>query len=461
MKSLLLSLIAIAGLTAFVACDDASSVGNVLDNETVVIVIDSNYTVTGTSEANPVVQSRTLSQLLGKIEAPRYGNITSNVVAQFMPSTDIDTAKMTAADIDSVKLFMQMDNDAFVGDSLVPMGLQVYRLTRELPYPIYSNFNPDGYYDPSPIGGAVYTASVLNEPDSVQKRTMKAVIVDLPTSLGREIFDAYKANPATFSNPETFTAEVFQGLYFRSSYGSGRISDFTTTSIRLYYHKTIYNTDSARYETTNYTGDYLAVTPEVIVNNNIKFTPAPELEQMVADGDHILAAPAGYQVEIKFPGRELLEAYNKYQGSLRVLNTLTFEIPADSIANDYSIAPPPYAMLIVKNQLNEFYAANTIPDNVTQFYAPYNTTTRSYNFTAMRGYLLDLLSKEQITDDDLTFLLCPVQVNTETAANTGYGTSSTIVTSVVPYVSKPAMARISLSDAKIKLTFSAQPGKNF
>lgn len=461
MKSFLLSIISLVAVSAIVACDETSNVGNVLNPESVIIVVDSNFTVTGTSEANPVVQSRTLSQLLGRVEAPHYGSIYSDFVAQFMPSTNIDTTGTTAADIDSVKLFMQMEKTAFIGDSLVPMGMQVYRLTRDLPYPIYSDFDPQGYYNPRDLfTSQIYTASTLNQPDSVKKSSSKAVVADLPVAFGREIFNAYMANPNIFTNPTAFSDRVFKGIYVRSTYGSGRISDFTLTSIRFYYHKTTYNTDSARYETNNYVGDYMAVTPEVIVNNNIHFEPAQDLLQMVADGDHVIAAPAGYQVEIKFPGRELLQSYNRYQGKLRVLNSVTFTLPADSIPNEYKIAPPPYAMLIVKSKLNEFYEQNTVPDNVTAFYAPYSLTNHAYNFTAIRGYLLDLLEKDNVTEDDCTFLLCPVQVNSESSANAGYGQASQVVTSISPYVSKPAMARISLDKAKITLTFSAQPGKN-
>lgn len=459
MKSLLLS--AIAAIVILAACNETSQVGNVLDVESVVIVVDSDYTVTGASEANPVVQSRTLSQLIGAVEAPRYGDISSDFVAQFMPSTVIDTVGVREANIDSIKLFMQMNKTDFVGDSLVPMGLEVYRLTRDLPYPIYSNFDPEGYYDPVPLASAVYTASTLNEPDSVKKLSGKAVTLDMPLSLGRELFGAYLADPAVFSNPEQFASRVFKGFYVRSSYGSGRICDFSLTSLRLYYHKTTYNTDSARYETKNYVGDYFAVTPEMVVNNNIRYTPAPELEDMVAAGDYILAAPAGYQVEIKLPGRQLVASYNRYKDNLRVLNTVTLDIPADSIGNSYNIAPPPYALLIQKSKLDEFYASNTVPDNITGFYASYNQSTHSYYFGGLRGYLQHLLELETITEDDMTFVLCPVQVNTESSGSDysyGYG-SSAVATSVVPYVSKPAMARISLSKAKLVLTFSAQTGK--
>lgn len=463
-SSILTAIVALFAATFAISCDESSTVGNVLDRESVVIVVDSNFTINGSTERNPVVLSHTTSQLIGQVDAPSYGSLSSEFVAQFMPSINLDTVGVRAENIDSIKLFMQMERTAFTGDSLVPMGVEVYRLTKDLPYPIYSDFDPAGYYEADPIASAIYTASTANEPDSVQTQTTIAVSMKLPLSLGRDLFNAYMANPLIYSEPEQFAEKVFKGFYFRSSYGSGRITDFSLTSMRTYYHKTEYNTDSARYETNNYVGDYYAVTPEMVMNNTIKYQPAPELEQMIASGEQIIAGPAGYQLELKFPGREVVESYDRYKGSLRVLNSLTFEIPADSIPNKYGITPPPYAMLILKKDVDKFFADNTICDNVTSFYSAYSTYTNGYTF-ALRGYLNYLLELDTITDDDLTFVLVPVQVNSESAAGSSssyyyyYGSSSQVVTSIVPYVSTPVMAKISLPKAKIKLTFSAQSGK--
>lgn len=460
MKHTLLTIVAAAALISGTACSDSSQIGNSLADETLTIVVDSAFTVTGTTIENPVVASRTISQLIGSLDAPGFGKISSDFVAQFMPSAAIDTTNFTINDIDSLTLFMQMQRGSFTGDSLVPMGLEVYRLKKDLPYPIYSNFDPAGYYETTPLGTAIYTASTKNEPDSVKKLSTIVTQMPMPLSLARELFQAYLDDPSIYSDPTRFADKVFKGIYVRSSYGSGRITDFSTTSMRMFYHKTTYNTDSARYETKNYYGDYYAVVPEVIINNNIKFDIAPELLQMAAAGEHILAAPAGLEVEIRFPAPEIIESYNKYKNDLRVLNTLTFSIPADSIANTYGITPPPYVLMVLTSKKNEFFANNSINDNVTSFYASYDETNHRYTFSAMRDYLLDLLKRDNITAEDYIFTICPVQVNLEMSASSGYYGSSTVVSSIVPYVSKPVMAKISLKDAKIKLTFSAQKNKN-
>lgn len=460
-SSIMTAIVGLFAATFAISCDEGSVVGNVLDKESLVIVVDSNFTVAGSTERNSVVLSHTNSQLIGQIDAPSYGSISSEFVAQFMPSIKLDTVGVRAENIDSIKLFMQMTRTAFTGDSLVPMGMEVYRLTKDLPYPIYSNFDPTGYYESEPIAETIYTASTMNEPDSVKDQTTIAVTMKLPLEFGRDLFNAYMANPLIYSEPEQFAKDVFKGFYFRSSYGTGRVTDFSLTSLRTYYHKSEYNADSARYETKYYIGDYYAVTPEMVMNNSITYKPAAELEQMIAAGEQVIAAPAGYQLELNFPGREVIESYNRYKNSLRVLNTLTFQVPAEQIANKYNITPPPYAMLILKKDVDKFFADNTICDNVTSFYSAYSTTLGAYTF-ALRGYLNYLLGLDTITDEDLTFVLVPVQVNAESAAGSSsyyYGSSSQVVTSIVPYVSTPVMAKISLDDAKITLTFSAQSGK--
>lgn len=463
MKKLLYSIMAAAALGFAVSCENGSSIGNSLAEESIVILVDSNFTVTGSTQTIDSVQSRTLSQLIGNIEIRGFGNIYSDFVGQFMPSLALDTTNIINEEIDSVKLFVQMVRGAFVGDSLAPMGLTVYRLTKDLPYPIFSDFNPEGYYDPSqPLCSSVYTASSMNEPDSIKDLQVVYTALKMPKEFGIELLNAYKANPGAFSNPETFAKDVFKGLYIRSSYGSGRITDFTTTSLRFYFHKEVYNTDSARYDTIGYVGDYFAVTPEVVVNNNIRYNIAPELKAMVDAGDNILAAPVGYETVMRFPGPELVDTYRNAPGNQQVLNTLSFTIPVEIIDNDYDITPPPYVLMILKSEKENFFANNSLTDNITSFYAAYDATNRCYTFSAMRDYLNNLLKKETITEDDYTFVLTPVQVNMEAAAGSSgyyYQSSNYVVSSIVPYVSTPAMAKILLDKAKIKLTFSSNDGK--
>ena len=119
-------------LASLFGCDENSSIGSSITQEEVEIVIDSSFTITGKTIYSEKIQSRTLTQLLGKIDATGFGYLSSDVVTQFMPADQIDTVGVSANNIDSIKLILQIPNGGYVGDSIAPMGLNIYRLNKQL-----------------------------------------------------------------------------------------------------------------------------------------------------------------------------------------------------------------------------------------------------------------------------------------------------------------------------------------
>ena len=248
MKRILLPLVMAVVLLS--GCSQSSEIGMTLTEETITIEIDSAFTLGGRTLENKHVQSRTVSQLIGEIDAPVFGSIRSDFVAQFLPSTDIDTTNVTAADIDSVKLFLQMERTGFVGDSLAPMGIEVYRLRTPLADVMYTDDEHPAYNPADLMSRATYIASTMNEPDSVQKMTRLYVELPLSVDFARELWNAYKADPSVYGDPARFAREVFGGVYVKSSYGAGRVSEFSVSSIRYFYHKTETTTSSSGEDST-------------------------------------------------------------------------------------------------------------------------------------------------------------------------------------------------------------------
>ena len=455
MKRFLIIPAALAAL-AFGSCEETSSIGSTIVEDELSIVIDSTFTLTGHTVEMGAVQSRTLTQLIGSIDSKEFGSLSSTVVTQFMAASVIDTTGITADDIDSLKLVLRMDKNAFTGDSVVPMGIDVYRLNRELPSPIYSNFSPAEYFDSSDrLGSAVYSASAVGQSDTVAASAYRYIEVGMPKKLARDIFNAYKANPENFATPQAFISNVFPGVYISNSYGRGRVSRVSQTMMRMFYHHTYFD-ESKQKDTTVYKiGNYMAVTPEVVTNNNIRFEMSDEITAMLNSGENMLVAPAGVEVELTFPVREIIASYNANTGESAVINTLSMTIPADTLSNPEGIGAPPYALLVLASKKDEFFASNQLPDNKTSFYAAYNTDKHCYTFASMRKYLLDLLEKDEITAEDMTFRLCPVDVLFETTGSSYWDYSST-ESAIVPYVQGPAMAKISLEKTKISFTYSNQ-----
>lgn len=461
---------AVAAMMLASSCEDSTQAGGSLVQDETEIVMDSSFVITGHSvEAEPI-QSRTTMQQLGQIDAGEFGRYSSDIITQFMPVATIDTAGLSAAQIDSVRLVLRMQQGAFVGDSVVPMGLKVYPLNRQITSPIYSNFEPKGYYDPTPIASTTYAGAVVAQDSTITigSKLYKDIYVNMPVEVGREIFSHYLTSPETFRTPTAF-AKWFPGLYIANSFGSGRVVNFTSNTLRVYYHL------QGDTSVVNKVATYLGVTPEVISNNCIRCTPSEELKSRVAAGEPILAGPCGYNMQLRFPGRELVEAYRSQSGPLAIVNSLSLSLPAREISSIYNLMPPQYVLMVRKDKLQEFFAKNSLPDGKTAFYAAYNSDSHQYVFSDMRQYMIDLLDKKTIEDADVDFILMPVNISFYTSGglnnynyynyynsysyyyNYYYTTpSNTSVNEVIPFIEGPVMAKFDLKKAKILFTFSKQ-----
>ena len=69
----------------------------------------------------------------------------------------------------------------------------------------------------------------------------------------------------------------------------------------------------------------MLVTPEVISNNDIKYTMDPSLESKLNAGDNILVAPAGTESEFKFPIEDIIDVYKTKGGNKAVINGLSMQ----------------------------------------------------------------------------------------------------------------------------------------
>lgn len=448
----------LAGSTALSSCDDSTNVGASLVTDESQIVVATDFEVTGQTVVNPSVQSRTIVQVLGRFNAEGYGTFSSDFVTQFMPAATIPTEGITVNDIDSLKLVMRVPKNSWVGDTLLPMGLEVFRLNRQLPAPIFSDFDPADYFSPSDkIAEKIYVCNALGATDSIRNLSYREINVTLPRELGQELFQLYLDHPEAYTFPSSF-AKYFPGIYVRNSFGSGRVVAISSTTMSLHYHTT--STDSEGEVTINrQSGNYYAVTPEVILNNNISYTIDDELQARIDNGEQIIVAPVGRDVEMTFPLKNVIGYYHENAGSLSVINTLTLDIPAEAIENEYGIEPPTNLLLVLKSKKEEFFRKNQLTDDVNSFYATYDSANHRYRFSGLRGYLLNALEKEDaIEAADYEFVLTPVNVETETNQSGSYYYSSgtSYVSAITPYVGAPSLVRLNLDKSVITFTFSKQ-----
>ena len=147
MKHLFYVILAASMLLGLYACTD-ETIGVSITDSVSSIIEDSSFVITGHSVRNDRVQMRTSTKMLGSLQADGFGKLYAEAVTSWMPAIAIDTTGVSAELIDSCRLKLRMPyRSGFTGDSLAPMRLNVYRLNRSLPSPIYSDFDPTGYYD--------------------------------------------------------------------------------------------------------------------------------------------------------------------------------------------------------------------------------------------------------------------------------------------------------------------------
>lgn len=451
-------------LGLFTACDDsASEIGSSLVSDEVSIIVDSAFTISGHSEAVEAIIPKTTTQMLGKIDIPSFGTISSSVVTQFLPSTELDTANFAPADVDSLILTLRYAYNSFIGDSIAPMGVKVYALNKQLPAQIASDFNPSDYYNSSsPLATAIYNATSMGS-DSIAKLGYRDIRFALPREMGRNLFQQFIDNPSTYANGQIFSKEVFPGIFLENSFGAGRLTLITQTFMSMHMRHIEYNSEEEKLDTLDAEHKYYMVTPEVINNNNLSIKLADAVTERIADGQTLLVAPAGYEVEFEFPTEQILSKFRSHESSNAVLNSLFFSIPADSLANNDGVKAPPYVLLVLKKDRDSFFANNKLPDNVTSFYAEYDSSTKSYDFPLMKSYLLDMMNKEEeIEAGDCLFSLVPVYVGFESTSSNNYyyGSSPTsVISEVLPYLTAPVAAELKLDKARIKMTYSLQSQK--
>lgn len=447
----------------FSACTDITDVGSALvGNESVsTVVVATDFTIKGKTVVNTRVQTRTSTQVLGRIAADGYGSFNSDFVTQFLPAASLPTKGVTIDHVDSLKILFYVPTGSLIGDSIAPMGLEVYRLNKQLPLPIFSNFNPADYYSSTDglLGKRVYVANSMGVPDSL--KTSGYTIIDVMVqdkNLVKELYNLYLTDPTSYQFPQKF-AKHFPGIYVKNSYGSGRVVGISNTLMRMYYRAD--GTDSKGNPVlVNKEGDFYAVAPEIVLNNNISYSIDPALDARIAAGEEIIVAPVGRDVEMTFPIQNVLSYYAANKGQMAVINTLSFEIPAEAVENAYGIAPPKYLLMVLSKEKENFFSKNQLTNDKTSFYAEYDATNKRYYFGGLRNYFLEMQKKgaDTLTPEDFTFTLTPANVVTETNNNSYYG-QQVVTSAITPYIGTPVMVKLDLSKSQIKFTFSKQTNK--
>lgn len=450
----------------FSCADDPGQVGSSLSRNEVTIIVDSIETrlVSNTIDYGNF-DARSDTKLLGRINVPEYGRLSSTFVSQLFCADSMNVAdSIKSEDVDSIRVIFRCLRGGFTGDSLAPQQMKVYRLTRELPSGIDNSFDPSGYFDPSaPLGSASYTLSAIAQNDSTLKKGLYIDIpVTLPRQLGVKAFETYRENPDVFAWPKEF-AKYFPGIYVEQNFGTGCLANISKFMVFDYYHHT-----EMRVQTVDGTTSKVPVTvkdsvalfssaPEVLSSNNIRYEVSENIKNLIAAGKTVVTTPGGYYAKIVFPTREIVDKYNSSNSNMSVISNLSLRIPAKAVDNSYGLEPAPFLLMVKESEFENFFSSNKVPDSVSSFYSAYSSAKGCYDFSSMRDYIMDIISNgKEVTDDDTNFVLIPVNMDVETQTNSFTGTATSYVTGCTPYLLKPTMTLLETDRAIINFTYSQQ-----
>lgn len=233
-------------LAGLLSCqDELSPIGESIYKGDVIINVDSTSLNFESHTVDAVnIDARSVTNLLGHINVPEYGELSASYVTQLLSAAELAIPDSIGVDrVDSLKLALVAPRALVIGDSLAPQQFKAFVLDRQLPSDIKSNFNPDGYYDPSkPVATRNYTLSGLSLTDSAfRKSTTLTFSTPLPRKWGVDLFNAYRENPENFAWPASFN-KFFPGLYLKPSFGKGAMANILATRLILYYHHFITRT---------------------------------------------------------------------------------------------------------------------------------------------------------------------------------------------------------------------------
>lgn len=244
-----------------------------------------------------------------------------------------------------------------------------------------------------------------------------------------------------------------------SSFGKGLIANLAGINFNIYYHNLEKTTQVEDGDTTTVmkpspaSVTVLTTAPEVLSSNNISYEVSDKIREMIAEGKTIITTPGGFTTRFTFPAKKIIEDYKDKGHNLSIISNLTMNVPAKAVDNDFGLGVAPYMLMIKTSEIDDFFSKGRLPDNKTSFSSTYDYTNGRYRFNALREYILNLIKKGEIEDDDVDFSFVPVYIGYD---NGEQNDTQSFVTKCLPYTFAPTMTELDTKNSTIIFSFSSQ-----
>lgn len=469
---LLLNLTIAIFAIVFIACDDnLDTIGSNIqpDGDDIAVYTDTVIITAKTVSLEDSVYARTAFGVLGEYVDPIFGTVKSDYLSELYCPENLSFRDKTTS-IDSVHLSVIFES--FVGDSISPIGVSAYRVTKSLEKNYFTNIKPTDYCDlKESLGQGLFSIRNSMLPDEGGLREFK---LEVDNSVGQELYDEWeRTDGKVFTNSDELR-KFFKGIYVTTTFGSGSLININTTALQVYYSYTGRNLDNTA-DSTRIAMLRLPVTSEVIQMNRVQNSIPSNLFEN-GDTRTYLKSPAGVCTELTIPLKKIMEiAETKGEGKNNKLNSATFKLKGYTEEEEKTnISQSPHLLFINKDSIKTFFTNPNkiaLSDNKTSFimirdgYYTTASTTNTYNFsysntTSVSNNIATLINhyadyyKDKTDIPDLKYLVIPISVAGQSVSS-GYTSVYTFTNVYNQMYPTTAIFRTDKDNMKMPLIFSS------
>lgn len=412
----------------FMSCDDTTDnigSGTLIDNSDNLNIVTDTFEITSRSIIADSVLSRNTSGYLGKVRDPETGAyMSSNFMTQFylpegfeFPNKDSIQSVVNGeivADSCDIRLYYK----EFYGDSLAPMKLTAYELTKPIPEETYySNFSPEkeGFVDKTKAVDKVYTITDLNVDETTRKGSdyIPSIRIPLDASFGTKLIRHYYDNPSDFKDAYTFIHKVLPGFYFKTQGGLGSMAHVFLSQLNVYfrYKFTTTKSDETKVDTIIVANAAFPGTEEVLQTSTI-INDKAAIKRLVEDNTcTYIKSPAGIFTEMTIPVEAIMRGHEN-----DTINTAKVSLTRINATQtgEYVLEAPQTLLMIPKAEMYTFFEDRKVVDYKTSYIATFNKTSNQYTFSNIGSLVRHMWENKSQKDWDKVVII-PVSTTVNTS----------------------------------------------
>lgn len=421
---------------ALASCNENNSISagasTLPDND--IRVLSDTFKVSSKLDTCVAISLTPDSFLLGECDT-HFGTIKADILTQLACPEGFKYPNETAT-VDSVCLYLYYKN--WYGDGKSPLGITVYEMDKmslQANAAYANNINIAEYCSFNDSTKATYNSRVIvpavpfdSSYSSLTESYVSTIRIKLTDEFAKRFF-----NIKDFSSQKEFN-NLFKGLYICSDFGGSNILYINDITMTVFYHFTM-SRPEMNDTVINDTRSFYA-NEEVRQVNRYTYPNRQEILNkytQITDTNYIVA-PANIYTELSIRMDSIYSRINDqlvdtsaYRVYVNKADLTIDVLYSDSITGrprDTWDAPATYMMLIKKEEMNKFFTENKSPSDSVAIISALSATADSldnisyhytYNLSNMLTKQIRSEQKNEQKTDELTFVLIPVSVTTNSS----------------------------------------------